>query len=423
MRVLHINTFDIAGGAARAVNWLHTGLLEQNIDSSMLVQQASGKKKSIHAKQGRLELALKDIRWILDYLPLMLYRHRTTTHWSTGWFPNRIHKTVQAIDPDIIHLHWVCRGFLSIREIEKLCRLKRPILWTLHDSWPFTGGCHVPSSCLKYTTGCGACPQLHSKTVRDLSRFTFNQKNRRWNRHEMTIVTPSNWLADCARNSALFADKRIEVIPNGIDTAIYTYTSKETAREALHLPQNRKKKILCGAVNAHGDPNKGFNLLYQAIDQLGQSGWKDKIELIIFGESESMADHSLPVATHFLGHLHDDVTLRLAYSAADVFVIPSLQENLPNSILESLACGTPVVAFDACGIPDIIKHEHNGYLAKPFEVEDLAQGIVQVLNRELQGTLDNRFTQASCAKQYTALYKNLLNVAPSSPQRKKGLNE
>ncbi len=414
MKILHINTTEKTGGAARAANWLHTGLQYSGVDSAMLVQQTTGNGKTLYSKQGGLELLSKEIRWILDYLPIMLYKNRVTTHWSTGWVPNSLRKIVQSISPDIIHLHWICRGFLSISELGGLCSLNKPVLWTLHDSWPFTGGCHVPGSCLNYSSGCGNCPQLGSKNKKDLSSFTLNRKKRCWSKHDITIVTPSNWLAGCAADSALFADNHIEVIANGIDTGIYSPVEKEAARTILLPNKNRKKKILCGAVNAHGDPNKGFKLLYQAIEQLSKTGWKDKIELIVFGESETMNSQPLPVNTQYIGHLHDDTTLRLAYSTADVFVIPSLQENLPNSILEALACGTPVVGFNAGGIPEIIEHNTNGYLVKPFDIDDLAKGIEHCLIAGLKGTLPDRFTQAYCTNQYITLYENLLKAHPSN---------
>lgn len=408
MRILHINTFDHAGGAARAAYWLHSGLRKKNIDSMMLVQHKTDGERAIVSKPGRMEILLKDIRWIFDGLPLLFYPKREVTHWSTGCVPHRLKKFIKEINPDIIHLHWICRGHTSIAEIGRICSLGCPVVWTLHDSWAFTGGCHVPGDCKQYQTGCGQCPQLSSHRSNDLSSLTLGYKKKKWKKSNLVLTAPSKWLAECTKQSLLFANSHIVTIPNGIDTDVFSPVDKELARSVLRLSDSNKTKILCGAINAYGDPNKGFHLLQQAINSLVQDGWQEKIELIIFGESESPATQTLPVDTHYLGVLHDNETLRLAYSAADLFVIPSLQENLPNSILESLACNTPVVAFNAGGIPDIIHHGENGYLAIPYDAVDLANCIKQASTFTHEVILNERFIQESSVNKYLSLYKDLI---------------
>ncbi len=407
MRILHLNTFDHAGGAARAAYWLHSGLRKNNIESTMLVQHKTDSEQAIVTKTGRMEIFLKDIRWIFDGLPLLLYPGRDLTHWSTGWFPHHLSNYIKKLNPDIIHFHWICRGLTSITEVGRIASLGIPVVWTLHDSWAFTGGCHVPGNCLQYQSGCGTCPQLSSQRPHDLSWLTLAQKKRKWKNSNLVVVTPSKWLSGCAKQSSLFANNRILTIPNGIDTHVFSPIDKETARSVLRLPKSNKTKILCGAINAYGDPNKGFQLLQQAVNNLVRDGWQEKIELIIFGESKSSNTLDIPVETHYLGLLHDNETLRLAYSAADLFVIPSLQENLSNSILESLACKTPVVAFNAGGTPDIINHGENGYLAIPYDIEDLTQCIKQACTEKKEPSLSTQFTQETAVNKHLALYREL----------------
>lgn len=407
MRILHINTFDHAGGAARAAFWLHSGLKKTGIESMMIVQHKSTGESAIVSKPGRMEMLLKDIRWIFDGLPLLRYPDRNVTHWSTGCFPNRLSTLIDSIDPDIIHLHWICRGLVPISEIGRICSSGRPVVWTLHDSWAFTGGCHVPGECKEYRSACGRCPQLVSNKSRDLSSKTLAKKAKKWKHNNIVVVSPSNWLADCARQSALFSANRVEVIPNGIDMQLYNPVDKKVARSILQLPDSPKKQILCGGINTHADPNKGFSMLKKALTHLINNGWQDKIEVIVYGESGLPDSDSLPVTTHFLGTLNDDVSLRLAYSAADLFVLPSLQENLPNSILESLACQTPVVAFAVSGIPDIFGYVETPFLAKPFETEDFADCITRALTDDRKPSLDRRFTQPASVAQYQSLYLEL----------------
>ncbi|MBM9538195.1 glycosyltransferase family 4 protein [Desulfobulbus alkaliphilus] len=408
MRILHINTFDHAGGAARAAYWLHSGLRKAGHESLMLVQHKTGGEPAIVNKPGRSEMLLKDIRWLFDMLPLLVYRKRDLTHWTVGWPRNSLCGLINKLSPDIIHLHWICRGMMPIREIGRLFSLGPPVVWTFHDSWPFTGGCHVPGSCRQYKERCGNCPQLGSSSSLDLSRLTLAHKRRQWRKGTPVLVTPSQWLANCVQASSLFAHHRIVHLANGIDTDIFQPVEKHLARSILNIPETGKKLILCGAMNAYGDPNKGFHLFRESIKRLITLGWQQKVELLIFGESEPPPEHRLPLPTRYLGVLHDDVTLRLAYSAADLFIMPSLQENLPNSILESLACRTPVAAFAAGGIPELLQHSENGFLAQPFNVNDLAQGIIHLLSATPIPRLTDQFTQQYAVKEHQALYHEML---------------
>lgn len=380
MKALLINTSDIKGGAARAAYRLHQGLLGVGVDSQMLVEVKYSDKPTITGTpaQSGIGKARTGLRLTLDQLPLKLYSNGGKTNFSPHWFPDRINSQVARLAPDIINLHWVSAGFVQIETIKNF---KRPLVWTLHDMWAFTGGCHYNGECDRYMATCGSCPQLGSNRDWDLSRWIWQRKTKAWRDLDLTVVTPSNWLAQCARKSSLFGDRRIEVIPNSVDTDTYRPIDKKAARDILKLPQD-KQLILFLSLKATSDRRKGFHLLQPALQQLVRAGWQDKLELIVVGASPPKDPPQFGFKAHYLGTLNDDVTIALAYSAADVFVVTSIQDNLPNTILEALSCGTPCVAFDIGGMPDTIDSQYNGYLAQPNRVEDLVKGIVWTLENE-----------------------------------------
>jgi glycosyltransferase involved in cell wall biosynthesis len=263
---------------------------------------------------------------------------------------------------------------------------------------------------------CGKCPQLGSTQEWDLSRWVWQRKAKAWQNCNLTIVALSSWLANCAGASSLFQNRRIELIPNGIDTYKYRPLNQQVAREFLGLPQD-KHLVLFGSLRATDNPRKGFHLLQLALQDLSQSGWQDKLELVVFGASEPENPPELGFPAHYLGQLNDDLSLAILYSAADVFVLPSTQENLANTVMEAISCGTPSVAFNIGGMPDMIEHQHNGYLAQPYSVEDLAQGIAWVLENQqrhqklsyrAREKVEQEFTLAIQARRYVSLFTEIL---------------
>lgn len=414
MKVLLINSSDIQGGAARAAYRLHQGLQYIGVNSEMLVHEKYSHDKKVFAPKTRLAQGIARSKITLDALPLRFYRQRSNTSYSLQWLPDTIVPKVNQINPDIISLHWISSAFM---QIETIAKIKRPLVWTLHDMWALTGGCHYTGDCEGYLKSCGVCPQLGSSKNCDLSSWIWQRKAKAWRDLKITIVTPSTWLANCARSSSLFKDLQIEVIPNGLDTQKYRPINKRVARELLNLPQD-KQLILFGAVRSTSDARKGFHLLKSALEDLSKSGWKDRLELAIFGSSENQPDFGLKV--HYLGHINDDLPLAIIYSAADVMLVPSIQEAFGQTASESLACGTPVVAFNATGLKDIVDHQINGYLAQPFKVEDLAQGIAWVLeNPERYEKLsynarqkaEQEFTQEIQARRYLSIFNKMKNIA------------
>ena len=410
MKILIVNTSDIDGGAARAAYRLHKSLLAQNIDSQMLVQSKSSDYFTVLTENKKLKKYFNKLRPLIDSLPVRYYKRRTKTLFSPSWFGfSGIVDKINEINPDIVHLHWICGGMIKIEDI---ARIKAPIVWSLHDMWAFTGGCHYNEECQGYEKDCGNCKVLGSDKENDLSRKIYNRKNKTFSKCEnMTIVGLSKWLSGCAQNSTLLKDKKHINLPNPIDTNIFKPFEKEKARELWSLPQN-KKLVLFGAMGATSDPRKGFGELSEALHKLT---CKD-VEFVVFGSSKPKESQNFGFKTHYLGSLADDVSLVTLYSAVDVMVVPSLQENLSNAIMESLACGTPVVGFDIGGNGDMIEHQKNGYLAKSFEIDDLANGIEWVLNAEDYDELCQNarekvlkeFDSVVVANKYIELYGDIL---------------
>jgi len=412
MKVLIVNTFDIRGGAARAAYRLHQALLNAGVDSQMLVQSKSSDDDKVIGRTNKIKLPniLNLLRPGLDALPLICYKDKTKTLFSPAWLPfSGVVDAIEAIDPDIVHLHWIGGGMIHIEDLK---RIKRPIVWSLHDMWAFTGGCHYDEGCGKYKSGCCSCPVLGSRRVNDLSQHVFTRKQESIRQiNDLTVVGLSNWLADCARQSPLFSHIRVVNLPNPIDTTKFMPINKERARTDLFLPLN-KKLILYGAMSATSDPRKGYTELVKALGAL--SGNCD-IELVVFGGSRPSNTPELSFTSHYLGHL-TETSLQLLYCAADVMVVPSLQENLSNAIMESLACGTPVVAFDVGGNRDLIEHKHNGYLAEPFNLDDLAEGIrwvlyspeYSIISRNAREKVLKCFDSDVVSKQYIDLYEGVL---------------
>jgi len=413
MKVLMLNTFDEIGGAARAAVRLLSGVRKQGIASSLLVQFKTGNRTDIISSPSRLRKLLRRLKLLLGLLPVRMYPKKPENNFSPSLLPDKKLAEIAAINPDIIHLHWLCAGFL---QIETIGRLGKPLIWTLHDSWAFTGGCHVPFQCQKYQQRCGSCPILGSSKEKDLSRRTWNRKAKAWQKLNLTVVAPSRWLADCARSSSLFGDVRVEVIPNGLDTELFQPKDKETARNLLNLPKDRKI-ILFGAVRGNSDPNKGFHLLNPALLALSKNLPNTMAVVFSSFDTAEIPELGMPVAC--LGEINDDNLLASIYSAADVFVAPSLLENLPNTVMEAMACGTPCVAFRQGGLADLIDHKASGYLALPYDIEDLAQGIAWVLeNKDRQTELalkarqkiKKEFNIEEVSNRYIKLYRELLTV-------------
>ncbi|NEO91852.1 MAG: glycosyltransferase [Moorea sp. SIO3G5] len=410
MKITHLAMHE-GSGAGRAALRLHEGLLRENVDSSMLVLQKSSKHPSV-IKLDNLTVLLKKIQARLFGITLRNSLGCNTT-FSINATLSLIQNQIKHFNSSIINLHWVGWEYLRVEDLKNF---NIPLVWTLQDMWAFTGGCHYDQGCDRYRKFCGSCPQLGSSKESDLSHWVWLRKAKAWEGLNLTLVAPSSWMAKCASSSSLFRYRRVEVIPFCLDTEHYQPLNQQTARKVLNLPED-KQLILFGALSATQDKRKGFHLLLPALQRLSKAGWSDRIELVVFGSSQPENQIDLGFKAHYLGCL-DDISLVQAYSAADVMIVPSLQESFGQTASESLACGTPVVAFNGTGLKDIVDHQQNGYLAKPFDIEDLATGIAWVVqDRDRYSKLciharqkaEQAFSLEVQARRYLSLYNEILD--------------
>ena len=426
MKILIVNTYDIYGGAARATFRLHEALMQNGIDSQMLVADKKSDINSVITPcQSKLDKLLRKICVFSSQLSVVnKYKQMKNSQWgpfSPASIKNRkLVKTINSINPDIVHLCWICAEMIAI---EDLAKINAPIVWRLPDMWAFTGGCHYAAGtdnvmCDKYTCQCQKCEVLGSNKIKDLSFKVLKRKKKTFAKiDKMTIIGVSKWLADCAKKSAVFSDRKVVCLPNPINTNVFKPMDKFQSRVLWNLPID-KKLILFGAVSATSTPYKGYDLLIDALNKISS----ENIEFIVFGSSEPKNPPKLPHKIRYLGHLSDDVSLVSLYSACDVMVVPSKREAFGQTASESLSCGTPVVAFGIGGLPDIIDHKINGYLAQPFDTFDLAKGIDWVLNSDNYDELSENarqkvvreFDYGVVAKKYINLYEVNKNTIPNN---------
>ena len=413
MKILQINAAADIGGAGIAAHRLHQGLRSLGIESTMLVNKQRRSSNFVVTPSSIYDKVLSRVAPLLERIPGRI--GKTSGRVSASWVPDTLRRRIDKLSPDILNLHWVNDGMMRI---ETLPRFQQPVVWTLHDMWPFSGGEHYVGNSIRYKEGYLANNRPAGETGLDINRWIWARKRKSWSSvSNLVIVAPSQWMANCARESVLFRNYRVEVLPNGIDHDRYHPIDHAVARNILGLPEN-KKLILFGGVLATGDERKGFHLLIEALEKLESQSSTGEYELVVFGSPSG--DSPLSMKTHYLGRLQDDISLAIVYAAADVFVAPSLEDNLPNTVLESLSCGTPVVAFDIGGMPDMVAHMTNGYLAPGFDTSELAKGLLwvmedgprwKILSQKARSTVVRTFTQQHLASRYRDLYEDILGIS------------
>ncbi len=405
MKILLLNTYDNKGGAARASFRLAKALNEQGIEAKLVVRRKNIQASFVYSANEKISF----FKPYFDYLPALLFIRKRMPFFS-AIINDNILKVIDNYKPDLVHLNWISEGFIKI---ETLAKIKIPIVWTLHDSWAYTGGCHVHKGCEKYLTGCGACPFLSPKLKYDLSSYNFDRKQKVYKQiKNLKIVTPSKWLKSEVMSSALLKGREVEVIPNGLDVNFYTGIDKNKAKEKLGIDLD-KKVIVFGGINAIRDGNKGFRYFVDSIKQLKT---KD-LTILVFGNNKLQIEYLQSIKIKYLGKINDDEKLRTIYTAGDVTVVPSKQEVFGQIVTESMSCGTPVVAFDTTGPAEIIEQKKNGYLAKAFQAEDLALGIDWVLEDKERweqlsayavSSVKTRFSSEIVAQKYIDLFKSII---------------
>lgn len=412
MRVGIVNTFDVYGGAARTASRLHKGLIAQSINSKMIVQIKESDNKLVVGPGSKYEKLRSSIVSNLSNIPLALYPNKDSRTFSTGIFRS-LNLDKYNKEFDILNLHWIANGFQSVNSIEQI---KLPLVLSLHDSWAFTGGCHVPYECVNFVDSCGNCGCLGSNNKKDLSYHILSRKKKAWSNNNMVLVAASKWIADNAKKSSLFNSHRVEVVNPGLDLEVFKPVDKQLSRKILGFSDD-DIIILFGAISATSDFNKGFHLLLPALQRLQST--LPNLKLVVFGSDDSGENLiNIDIPIKYVGRLHDDISLTILYSSADVMVVPSIQEAFGQTASESFACGTPVVAFGASGLIDIIDHKVNGYLAKPYDSVDLAEGIKWVIedkdrnfNLSLKARMKamNNFGLDRFVNKYVDIYNSIIN--------------
>jgi glycosyltransferase involved in cell wall biosynthesis len=312
-------------------------------------------------------------------------------------------------DVDYIYLHWINGNFLSLKNIKQLALLNKPIIIFMHDMWTITGGCHYSFDCEKYKSKCNSCQMFTKPDKNDLSAKLFEKKLKLYNAFSnLYFVSPSKWLYNCAKKSTLTKDKPIFHIPNIIDPTIYKPFNKEVAREILNIEKD--STVLCFGASSVKSPYKGWDYLVGALKKLKAELQDRKIEVLIFGHGNYKEfKNSIPYKVNFIGPLRDDYSTLLLYNASDLFIIPSLADNLPTTVMESLCCGTPVVGFNTGGIPDMIEHKKNGYLCEYKNIDDIIKGIIFCLNNSTIGYNLPEFEEKSLIKRHLEMLQYIKN--------------
>lgn len=367
---------DANDGAARAAYRLHRALGAAGAASSMVVSIKQTDDWSVEGPDGVLGRIYGKVRFPIG-ARLMQFQKSDNRNLHTGnWLPSSKSVVINASDVEVANLHWVGEAL----SVEDIGRIRKPLVWTLHDMWPFCGAEHYTKDgqFARWRTGYDKTNRPITERGLDLDRFVWQRKRRAW-RRPMHVVAPSHWLADCARQSLLFRDWPVSVIPNVLDTSIYQPLDRGVCRQALGLPADRRI-ILFGAIGGATDPRKGYDLLLDALAQLAIRRGAQNVLCVVFGQGAPQNPPALPFPTRWMGRVHDDATLALLYNAADVMVVPSRQENLPQTATEPQACGCPVVAFDCTGLRDAVVHRETGYLAQAFDAEDMAEGLRWILD-------------------------------------------
>lgn len=418
MKVIHLSHTDGGAGAGRAAYRIHASLLELGVDSRMLVSQKRTADPSVHVSgSGRLRhLRVKVAEYLEARAGRALARDASVFLSPARYGYFRPEHAALVREADVITIYWLNGAYIAP---ESLAAINKPLVWRLSDVWPFTGGCHYPGTCKQFTAQCGNCPQLRQPRQNDATNHLWLRKRDAWRTLDLTVVAPSNWMAGLAKSSSLFANRRVEVIPTGVDVESYCPGNRIAARDRLSLPQDRLL-ILFGAMSPVDDVRKGYRELRQALEVVARSRLASQVLAVVFG-NETPLSKNLPVPAVSLGRLQDDEALIAAYNCADLVVVPSLEDNLPNVALEAIACGAPVLAFDVCGMPDIVVDDWNGRLANFGEPDSLGRALVDLLSdREglavkrinaRQHAMD-RYSLRNQAQSYLLLYEHL-NVTRS----------
>ena len=417
MKVLIVNTSERTGGAAVAANRLTAALNNYGVKAMMLVRDKQSDDISVVGLKGRF---LKRWHFLWERFVVFCHLQFKRDHLFEIDIANSgtdITGLREFKEADVIHLHWINQGMLSLGGIRKILRSGKPVVWTMHDIWPATGICHLTLGCSYFRTECCHCKYLPGGGAeKDLSTTIWNRKLQMLSEGNITFVACSKWLEQEAKSSALLSGQMITSIPNPIDSRVFCPGDKAQARLEEGLPLD--KQLLLFACQRVTNTNKGMSYLIEACRKLAEQHpeTKDKMGVVILGGHADEVAGQLPFAAYSLGYVSDTQRMVRIYRASDVFVLPSLSENLPNTIMEAMACGVPCVGFRVGGIPEMIDHQKTGYVAEFRNSLDLARGLGWVLAEADYEALSHacirkvtqNYSQASVAIRYSEVYQQAL---------------
>lgn len=415
MRVLLINTSERTGGAAIAANRLMEALKNSGIKAKTLVRD----KQTDQVTVVPLRKSWRHV-WQFVWERVVIWK---ANHFkkhnlfavdiaNTGTDITSLPEFRQA---DVIHLHWINQGMLSLKDIRKIIASGKPVVWTLHDMWPITGICHHAQDCQNYRTQCHDCPLLYKGSAHDLSNIVYRRKLQIYKNANLTFVACSQWLEELAQKSALTMGHTVTNIPNAINTNLFHPADKAQARKKLHLPA--EKRLLLFSSMKITDKRKGIDYLIKACQLLVKQypDFCDTLGVVVVGSESQQYANLFPFPVYCLDYVSTEKEIVNIYNAVDLFVTPSLQENLPNTIVESMSCGVPCVGFQIGGIPQMIDHLHNGYVARYKSAEDLANGIYwslcggdyEALCEEARRKAVSAYSEHTVAMKYIHVYNQI----------------
>ena len=416
MKVLIVNTSEKTGGAALAANRLMEALKNNGVKAKMLVRDKETDQISVAAltQSWRTRWYFLWERWCVFWH--LRFRRKHLFDVDIANIGADITKTMEFQEADVVHLHWVNQGMLSLKGIRRILDSGKPVVWTMHDIWPATAICHYARGCERFKNHCEQCPLLPGKSRNDLSAKIWKRKQRMLEGQSISFIACSQWLAKEARKSALLAGQEVTSIPNAIDTRVFRPQDKQKARKILGLPDDRQ--LILFVSQRVTDERKGMDFLVEAVRLLVERYPEsvDQMGIVILGGHSEDLEGQLALPAYPLGYVSDVRKIVSVYNAADVFVLPSLEDNLPNTIMEAMACGVPCVGFHVGGIPEMIDHQKSGYVARFRDSEDLCKGLHWVLDEAPAEELRqcalqkvyHHYSQQSVSLRYIEIYNKAL---------------
>ncbi len=424
MKVLLVNTSYAAGGAAVAARRLMEALRQNGAEATMLVRDGNPTPQPTTPTTPHLSPTTLPFRWLaqghflwerLVLFARLGFKRKHLFDIDAGISGTDITRLRVFRQADVIHLHWVNQGMLSLSDLRKIIRSGKPVVWTMHDAWPSTAICHLTLGCRQFTTQCRQCQYLQGRQSSWLTKV-WRRKQRLLHEGGITFVACSRWLEGEAKASAMLHGERIVNIPNCIDTRLFCPGDRQEARRQEGLPQERRLVLfVCQRLtNAY----KGMDYLIEACRQLAEAhpSMKDEVSVVLLGSHADEVAERLPFPSVSVGYVSDEQRMARLYRSADVFVLPSLSENLPNTIMEAMACGVPCLGFRVGGIPEEIDHQRTGYVARYRDADDLARGLrwllyeadTASLSRECVRKVEQSYSLAAVSVKYTEVYQHAM---------------